>query len=552
MKYTYYLVLLFASIVYLEVSFSADDSGALPAPSKQNDELTIQEDSDVDVNRKSQEAKQLVLNGVKHFMKESVGTACNDFVHNTLWRKGELFVFVFKESGACLAYGDDYDMIWHSIKGVKGVGGKPLINDMFTVGDQGGRISFLWNNGYQTAYVKTVLKDGQKYVLGSGFYPENDEFATKQLVKTAVAYFNENGRESTFALISNPHGPFVKGDIYMFAYDFNGVVVAHGQNAALVGQNLIDLQDSRGKPLIKELIEVAKTKGKGWVEYYWRNEFKRSYVEKVVDQKTKIEYLIAAGYHPNVTLSTVKNYVESAVRELRAVGSEKAFAEFSNVVGKFGIGALGIFVFDLEGNCKANGQNPAFVGQNLMKLRNADGRYFVKDMIKNANKKGKALVSFVSRNANAVAYVEYVETPDGKFVVGAEFFPSSKTASTQTLVNRALELVRQPDVDEAFTLLSERGGDYIRGDLSVFVYDETGTRLVNGTQKSQIWKNLINATDQEGKMIINEIITVAVNGGGWVEYQARNVRRKVYVKSVPKKLDNGKYKNYIVGSGYFL
>lgn len=53
-------------------------------------------------------------------------------------------------------------------------------------------------------------------------------------------------------------------------------------------------------------------------------------------------------------------------------------------------------------------------------------------------------------------------------------------------------------------------------------------------------------------MIVSDLITVAVNGGGWVEYQTRNARRKVYVKSVPKKIDGGKYKNYIVGSGYFL
>ncbi len=542
----------YMSIVLLLIGFfPVQGDSKIPSMSEESDDLKIDEESDVDINRKTQESKQLVLNGVKHFMKEPVSVACNDFVHNTVWRKGELFVFVFKESGTCLAYGDDYDLIWQNIKDKKGVGGQPLINDMMHIGREGGRISFLWNNGYQTAYVKTVLKDGQKYVLGSGFFPENDEFTTKQLVKTSVAYFDQNGRESTFALISNPNGPFVKGDIYMFAYDFNGQVVAHGQNAALVGQNLIDLQDSRGKPLIRELIEVAKTKGKGWVEYYWRNEFKRSYVEKVVDPKTKTEYLIAAGYHPNITLGTVKNYVERAIHYLKANGAKQAFSEFSNVVGEFAQGALGIFVFDLEGKCLANGENPSFVGQNLLKLRGASGRYYVRDMIELAQKKKRALVSFVTRNANAVAYVEFVETPDGKFVIGAEFFPSSKTASTQTLVSRAVEVVNQSDIDVALGLLSEPGSDYVRGDLSIFVYDAEGTRLVNGTNKSQLWKNLLNATDQQGKMIVNDIITIAVNGGGWVEYQTRNAQRKVYVKSVPKKMGD-KVKNYIVGSGYFL
>ena len=46
----------------------------------------------------------------------------------------------------------------------------------------------------------------------------------------------------------------------MFVYDFKGKVEAHGQNAALVGQNLIDLSDSRGKPIIKNLYRLRAQK----------------------------------------------------------------------------------------------------------------------------------------------------------------------------------------------------------------------------------------------------------------------------------------------------
>ena len=155
------------------------------------------------------------------------------------------------------------------------------------MGQKGGRISYLWDNAFKVSYVKTVEKDGLKYLLGCGFYPENDEYQTKQLVKTAVAYFKQNGPEATFALVSNPKGPFVKGDIYMFVYDFKGKVEAHGQNAALVGQNLIDLSDSRGKPIIKELIQIARTKGKGWLDYEWRNESKDLMLNGLLTQKLK-------------------------------------------------------------------------------------------------------------------------------------------------------------------------------------------------------------------------------------------------------------------------
>ncbi len=525
-----------------------------PKLTEPGDEITIQAMADVDINRKSQESKKLVRNAVTHFNKVSVQEACNDFIHNTIWRKGELFVFVFKDSGTCLAYGDDHNFIWKNIREVKGMAGDPLIKDMLAVGrkEKGGRLSFLWNNGYQTAYLKTVQKEGDTYILGCGFYPESDEYTTKQLVKTAVAYFNLNGRESTFDLISNPNGPFVKGDIYMFAYDMQGIAVAHGQNAALVGQNLIDLQDARGNPLIKDLIEIGKTKGSGWTEYYWRNEFKRSYVEKVTDPKTQTDYIISAGYFPDINLNTVKSYVHGAIRFLKTNGAKRSFAEFSSVVGEFARGGLGIFVFDEEGKNLANGENPGFVGQNLLKIRSEDGRFYIRDMIKLAIQNGSALISYMKANVNAVAFVEHVETPDGKFIIGAEFFPSSKTASTQTLVNRAVELLEDTAPDIAFGLLSQRDNDFTRGDLSVFVYGADGTRLVNGIHKSQIWKNLSKTTDQQGKMVVDDLITIAINGGGWSEYTTRNATRRVYVKAVSKKVEGSASKNYIVGSGYFL
>ncbi|MBA2307510.1 cache domain-containing protein [Candidatus Dependentiae bacterium] len=508
--------------------------------------------SEVDINRKVASSKQLVLNAVKHLQKVSVERACNDFIRNGLWREGELFISVFTSDGICLANGDDNERIWKSIKGLKGVGGGPLITEMLNVGAKGGRVSYVWNNGFRSSYVKTVVKNGVTYVIDCGFFPENAEFATKQLVKTAIAYFIQNGKEATFALISNPNGPFVKGDIYMFAYNFKGVAVAHGNNAALVGQNLIDLVDSRGTPIIKNLIDIAKKKGKGWLDYIWKKEPKRSYVEKVVDPRTKVPYVISAGYYPKVTLPRVENFVKRAIGFLKSNGAKASLSEFSNIVGQFSVGGIGIMVFDYNGKCLANGINPAYVGQNLLKLQDDQGRFFVKDMIAAARKTDKALLSFSLANATAVIYVENVETPDGKFIIGSIYYPSSKISSTQTLVNRAEEFLRERDPEAAFDAFSGRTSSYIKGDLSIFVYGEDGTRLVNGPNKSQIWENYLKLTDQQGKSIVSDIISLGINGGGWAQYQVRNARRRVYVKAVEKKLKNGEVKTFVLGSGYFL
>ena len=51
-------------------------------------------------------------------------------------------------------------------------------------------------------------------------------------------------------------------------YDLNGKNLAQGANPKLVGRDLIGLKDPDGKPLIQMFVDLAKTKGKGWVEGY--------------------------------------------------------------------------------------------------------------------------------------------------------------------------------------------------------------------------------------------------------------------------------------------
>ncbi len=108
------------------------------------------------------------------------------------------------------------------------------------------------------------------------------------MVKKAVAYLKENGKEKAFAEFANPaNTEFHDRDLYLFVYDMNGIAVAHGNNPKMVGKNLLDMKDSDGNFIIRRFIEVANTKGKGWVDYKWPNpvtkavEQKSSYIEKV-------------------------------------------------------------------------------------------------------------------------------------------------------------------------------------------------------------------------------------------------------------------------------
>jgi len=116
-----------------------------------------------------------------------------------------------------------------------------------------------------------------------------DREDAKALVKRAAAYVKYQGKEKALAEISTAKGMFDKGELYVFAYDLQGVMLAHPKNPALIGQNLLNVPDVEGKLFRKEIVEKAKSQGSGWVDYVYLNpetnkqEHKTTYFQKVGD-----------------------------------------------------------------------------------------------------------------------------------------------------------------------------------------------------------------------------------------------------------------------------
>ena len=109
----------------------------------------------------------------------------------------------------------------------------------------------------------------------------------KALAEKAAAFMKANGKDKAIAEFNDPKGQWVKGDLYIIAQDYNGIMLANGGNPKLTGQNHFDVKDPNGKLFVKEMISVAKSKGSGWVEYSWTNPVakkvqpKKTWVQKV-------------------------------------------------------------------------------------------------------------------------------------------------------------------------------------------------------------------------------------------------------------------------------
>lgn len=111
----------------------------------------------------------------------------------------------------------------------------------------------------------------------------------KAMVEKAASFLAANGKDKTIQELNNPKGEFIHGDLYVFAYDAKGTVIAHPVNAKLVGTNTLDVPDVDGKYWRKEAMEKVTKDGTAIVEYKFKNptsgkvEQKTTYFKKVGD-----------------------------------------------------------------------------------------------------------------------------------------------------------------------------------------------------------------------------------------------------------------------------
>lgn len=117
------------------------------------------------------------------------------------------------------------------------------------------------------------------------------------LVKKAVALYKSAGQEKAFQEFNNPNGKFVDRDLYIYALSMTGTVLAHGTNKTLIGKDLYNLKDSTGKQFLKEIIDIAKSKGKGWVEYKWTNPVSKKVEDKVAYFEKVGDVILVCGYY---------------------------------------------------------------------------------------------------------------------------------------------------------------------------------------------------------------------------------------------------------------
>ncbi len=507
----------------------------------------------VNIKKKEKDTKTLLNRAARYFSKHSIGQSCNEFTRNSAWRRGDLFIFILAEDGTIYSFGDEKDRVWTSLSDFKDVMGNSLLKQLLRTDNDHGA-SLVINNSTMHVHVKKVTKDGKKYLVGCGFYPESPEYIVVDLVHRAVNLIKDLGLETAGNLISNPHGLLVKGDSYVFVIGEDGLIYAQGSDRARIGVNVFSVADV-SHPLANKTIFrnfFQSNVREGWLPpLTFSGAVNKIYAAKYVDPKTKKTYLVGSVYYPEINDDSVFSLVQKAIGYIKAQGRNAAFAEFNKPHGKFSIGGMRVVVYTFDGLCLSNGEDPDFVGYNLLNRVNEYGQPTVQQLIEAVRREGRAWLNQWERNAYKFVYGEKIDLPEGQIIVSSGYWPHSKPLAVKSMVERAVDYLKRKGKVNAMERFTSTDSDFLRGDIYVLALDRDGIALAEGPfRKNSIW-NHIKIRDSHGRRIVATILDTASQGGGWVSFRLNNGQFNLFVKQLELIIPGAETENLVITSGYY-
>ena len=122
-------------------------------------------------------------------------------------------------------------------------------------------------------------------------------------------------------------------------------------------------------------------------------------------------------------------------------------------------------------------------------------------------------------------------------LIAASTFAAERATPEQAiaLVKKTVAYIGSAGKEKAFAEISDKNGQFINGELYIFVYDMKGTCLAigNGNAAKMVGKDLSDMRDANGKYIIKSFVELLnTKPAGWVDYQWPNpVSKSVELKS---------------------
>ncbi len=124
---------------------------------------------------------------------------------------------------------------------------------------------------------------------------DNEKTRVVDFVQSAINHVQSVGETAAFAEFNDTAGSFIDNELYIFVWDSVANVLAHGFQSSLIGTNVMNLQDVKGKYFVQEIYDILKTNDEAWGWYYWNNPLTTTIDKKFTYAKKYNDMIVASG-----------------------------------------------------------------------------------------------------------------------------------------------------------------------------------------------------------------------------------------------------------------
>ena len=230
---------------------------------------------------------------------------------------------------------------------------------------------------------------------------------------------------------------FAGGRGYYFATDLDGIEILFADRPQLEGKTLLNMQDTRGKFVIQDMIRIVKDKGEGFYEYTWTRPGRAGkHFPKIAYVKffEPYDWFIGTGEYLEDVKQDIQLEVIQRLEELR--------------YGKDGY----IFAGDYQGLSLSG---PA-TGRNMYQVTDVNGVKIVQELIA-AAQAGGGFVNYVlpkfkgQKSAPKISYARGIE--DWQWYVGTGIFVDDIEDALARLKEKQEQDIRRHTVKILLTLI---------------------------------------------------------------------------------------------------
>lgn len=372
------------------------------------------------------------------------------------------------------------------------------------------------------------------------------------LVEKAAKYMAEHDLAESFHALTHSDD-FHWGELYTFVYTNDGTCFASGEVAENVWKNMWDLKDQYNTFIVQEMIKAAKP-GSGWLTYNWQNAIKVTYVKQVI--RDDVVYVVGSGYYPHSKEDQVVGLVKGAVglfNDLvikKKYPVEEAFSSYTYPMGRFVVGDLYIYVLDFDGTIFAQGDRPGLIGTNAWNYADSRGKKMNQEIISKLKVSGGqgVWVDYYSKGVPKLAYAEKVVDRAGKeYFIASGYYPTVTRDKAVEVVRKAYEYMKRQGKSRAVeAFISRKDNMFHVGDLTITVLSPKGDIIADGKTPDYIGANVWQAKDEDNHLYIQELISKALEGGGWITFKVHGSFESAYSESIQLGLEK-----YIISAGLY-